>query len=371
MKKILSLIIASATVVSMLASCTTPETKSSITASAGTEKYVSFLEERLDTMPDSLVIASGAGTAEYGVDIADFIDSEGYTIRANDGDVVILGKTDKGLDRAVRRFVNYGNNQNYSFSYGEGYRVKNLTIEGNDISEYSIIIPDDADECMRYATDELVKYIKLACGVTLPVYSMSDAKPGRTITFSIDAETLGDEAFTIQVASNGIVDIFCGQYRGALYGVYGLLKDIGWRFLGDGTEYLYEADHVNLTTDINRTETPAIDNRFASDYPIAYDLSVGNRLNFHGRYWNNASMSKYGYYGVTREACHGLAEYAGEIDWGGAYDGFNVSHSQPCFTDEDILQAIENHYRNYIESKIAAGAVPGKDLAYIDVSQFD
>lgn len=370
MKKVLSAIVASATLLSSVIGCSAPvKEANSVTASAGAEKYVSFLEERLDVMPDSLVIASGSDTAEYGVDIADFIDSEGYTIRANDGDVVILGKTDKGLDRAVRRFVNYGNNQNYSFSYGEGYRVKNLTIEGNDISEYSIIIPDDADECMRYATDEFVKYIKLACGVTLPVYSMSDAKSGRTITFSIDAETLGDEAFTIQVASNGIVDIFCGQYRGALYGVYGLLKDIGWRFLGDGTEYLYESESVDLTTDINRTETPAINNRFAAAYPISYDLSVGNRLYYHGRYVNASTMSKYGYYGVVREACHGLAEFCGPIDWQGSFGGF--SGSQPCFTDGNILQAIEDHFRSYIEKQLAAGAVPGKDLAYIDVSQYD
>lgn len=375
MKKLISLIVLASFILSAAAGCSAPIKGScSVTASAGAEKHLALLEERLEEMPDSLVIVSGDDTARYGVDTSEFIDDEGYTIRAADGDVVILGKTDKALDRAVRQFTNYGNSDNYSFTYGESYRVQDLTIMGNDISEYAVIISDDADECMRYAVGEFVHYVKLACGVTLPIYFETDYptlsdKPARQITLKIDYPTLGDEAFRIDVKADGNLDIFCGQYRGGLYGVYGLLYDIGWRFLGDGNEYLYEAESVDLTTDINRTEEPAIANRFASAYPIAYDLSVGNRLNYHGRYVNAQAMSKYGQYGVIREACHGLREFAGEIDWGGSYGGFNGS--QPCYTDEGVLQAIENHFRGYIEKRLEAGDTPGKELAYIDVSQFD
>lgn len=371
----LSLILAGIMTASAISSCAVPNTANSVTASAGAEKFVSLLEERLTEMPDSLVIASGDDTAAYGVDVADFVDDEGYTIRASEGEVVILGKTDKAIDRAVRQFSNYGNNENYTFTYGEGYRIGKLTVNGNDISEYAIVRPDDADESMCYATDELVKYVRLACGTTLPVYSESDYaaatdKPARRITLKIDYPVLGNEAFTIDMKDNGDLDILGGQYRGCMYGVYGLLKDMGWRFFGDGIEYLYESESVDLTDAINRTEEPAIANRFASAYPIAYDFSVGNRLYYHGRYVNAATMSKYGFYGVIREACHGLKEFEGGVaDWHGSYNGFNGS--QPCFTDEDVLQAIEDHYRNYIETRLAAGDIPGKELAYIDVSQFD
>ena len=370
MKKFLSLILAGVTVSSVLASCSAPEAGTSITASDGAEKYVSFLEGRLDAMPDSLVIVSGADTAAYGVDADGFVDSEGYTIRANDGDVVILAKTDAGLDRAVRQYANYGNSDSYTFSYGEGYRVQNLTVYGNDIADYGIVIPDDADECMRYAADELVKYVKLATGVTLPVYSASAAdKPSLAITFTIDYPAHGDEAFSIDVKENGTIDILCGQYRGCLYGAYGLLHDIGWRFIGDGTEYVYESKGLDLTSEINRTEEAAFATRIASKYPNDYSPAIGNRLNIHNGNWTEDIMRKYGYYGITRQACHGLKEFAGAIDWGGAYEGFNGS--QPCFTDEAVLQAIENHFRKYIETRLAAGDTPGKELAYIDVSQFD
>ena len=374
MKRTLPLILAGVMTATVLSSCAVPENGYSLTASAGTEKFVSLLEDRLTEMPDSLVIASGDDTKAYGVDVSAFVDDEGYTIRAEDGDVVILGKTDAALDRAVRQFANYGNNDNYIFTYGEGYRIGKLTVCGNDISEYAIVRPDDADECMLYAADELAKYVNLACSVALPEYSESEYaaasdKPAKAITLTVDYPALGDEAFTVNVKADGNIDILGGRFRGGLYGVYGLLKDIGWRFLGDGIEYLYEADTVDLTSDINRTEEPAIANRFASAYPISHDFSIGNRLNYHGRYVNAATMSKYGYYGVVREACHGLREFAGEIDWSGSYNGFNGS--QPCFTDEGVLQAIEDHFRNYIETRLAAGDTPGKELAYIDVSQFD
>jgi len=372
-KRKISLLLSGITVMSVLSSCTVSKTDTSITASAGSDKYIELLEDRLSQMPD-LVIASGADTAAYGVDTSDFVDDEGYTIRASEGEVVILAKTDAGLDRAVRHFANYGNNKNYTFTYGEGYRVKRLTIAGNDISGYAVVRPDDADECMRYATEELVKYVRLACGVSLPVYSMSDYaaatdKPARTITLKIDYPALGDEAFTIQVKDDGNLDILGGRFRGGLYGVYGLLHDIGWRFIGDGTEYLYETESVDITSDINRTEKAAINNRFASDYPSVHGFVPGVRLKFHGRYVDAAAMSKYGFYGVVAEACHGLD--ANGVDWQGTYDGFKTEGKQPCYTDEDVLQAIEDHFRRHIETRLAAGDTPGKELCYIDVAQFD
>jgi hypothetical protein len=118
--RIISLTLAGIISASALASCNTPEKNgSSITASAGAETYAAFLEERLGVMPDSLIIASGDDTAAYGVDTSSFIGNEGYTIRAKDGEVVILGKNEKGLDRAVRQFAKYGNNESYTYTYGE------------------------------------------------------------------------------------------------------------------------------------------------------------------------------------------------------------------------------------------------------------
>lgn len=368
----IALLLAGLMTASAVTSCAVPNTANSITASASAKKYVNFLEERLDDMPDDLLIAVGDDAAAYGVDVSEFVDDEGYTIRAKNGEVIILGKTDAALDRAVRHFANYGNDKNYTFTYGERYRVKKLTIAGNDISEYAIVSPDDADECMLYAADELAKYIKLACGATLPEYSQSEYaaavdKPKRLISLKIDYPALGDEAFTIDVKDDGDLDILGGRYRGGLYGVYGLMYDIGWRFLGDNIQHLYEAEHIDLTSDINRTETASIANRFCSDKSV-WDNGVGSKLNLHGRYLDAAATSKYGFYGIVAQASHGLHE--GNVDWQGYYDA-TYETAQPCFTNEDILQCIEDHVVKTIQARLDAGQEIGKDLTYIDVAQFD
>lgn len=371
--KALSLSLAIIFTASCATSCGVPNRGTSITASADTERYVTFLQDRLTDMPDELVIAAGCDTAKYGVDMSAYADSEGYYIRADGGDVVILGKTDAGLDRAVRQYAKYGNKDSYTYTYGESYRVQSLTVMGNDISEYAVVRPDDADECMTYASSELVKYISKACGAVLPEYTESEytsaeAKTAKAITLSIDYPAHGDEAFSIEVKDDGNVDILCGRYRGGLYGVYGLLEDMGWRFLGDNIEYLYEADCVDLTDEINRTENGAVPNRFTSDRSFT-DYVVGSKSHYHGRYLSSSATAKYGFYGIISEACHGLD--ANGVDWQGTYAGIKSEGKQPCFTDEDILQAIEDHFRKIIEAKLAAGLTVGKEFCYIDVAQFD
>ncbi len=368
-RRIISITLAVLTVSSLFASCNVPDnTGISLTASAGCEQYIEFLKERLGAdMPDDVVIAVGDDTVKYGADMSDFKDSEGYTVRANDGNLVILGKTEASVDRAVRQFANYGNNGNYSFTYGEGYRVKKLTVMGNDISEYAIVRADNiGDSYMDVAAKELSVYIEKTCGVKLPVYTESeygsaDDRPGRTISMSIDYPNLGDEGFTIDVKPDGNAEILGGRYRGCLYGVYDLLRDIGWRFtsdsMGEYIEYLYESELVDLTEDIDRTEMPKVANRKYHDG----GQSIGaNRNSLKLKLYGNENE-----YGFVVPAVHGLHS----VDFGDLFD--HTQGSQPCFTDEDILQAIENSVIKQVQDKLDAGQVIGRELTYVDVAQFD
>jgi len=364
MKRLISAVLVSLMLLSGVA-CgrTVPDTANSVTASAGTEKYVTLFEERTETMPDSLVLATGEDATAYGVDVSAFVDDEGYTVRANDGDVVILAKTAAGIDRGVRHITAYGNYENYTFTYGEDYRVRNLTVMGKPIEDFAIVRPDDADASMCYATEELVKYVRLATGVTLPIYSKGDyTADGNKIELIIDYPGHDDEAFSVDVKENGDIDILCGRYRGGLYGVYGLLEDIGWRYLADGTEYVYETDSLNLTEDLDRREEGAIPNRFSASFTChKYPLANGVRINAH---YNIGGDVKYGLYGITQPACHGLLAVT---DLRGA----DRNGEQPCFTNEDGLDGIEEYFRGQIEARLAAGAVVGRDFNFIDVSQFD
>ena len=107
MKKLISMILAAVMLLSVVSCGKTVPAELSVTASAGMEKYTALFEERVDVMPDSLTIAVGKDADAYGVDVSGFSDSEGYTVRAADGDVVILAKNADGADRGVRGIVHY------------------------------------------------------------------------------------------------------------------------------------------------------------------------------------------------------------------------------------------------------------------------
>jgi len=378
-KKFLSAI-AAVTIVFSAVACGSPATETfdnaNITIAGTSSEYAQYLENKLPTMPDSLTLATGESAMEYGIDIDSFVSDDGFTIRASNGEVVILAKNDAGIDRAVRHLVNYGNIDSYNYTYGEGYRVGSLTIAGNDISEYVVIRDDDADECQTFAASELVTYIEKTCGVTIPSFTVSEyaaavGAPSRTITLTVDYPALGDEAFTIDVGGDGNLTISGGRFRGCMYGVYDLLRDIGWRFtadaLGNYVEYLYEANNVNLTSDINRTEEASMRDRKIYDggeiHPNVNNLAAKLFINPP-----DGMQTKHGPFGLCVTACHGLQANAGIFK---DYYDFAMEGTQPCFTDENILQCIEDYCRDYVESRLAAGMKIGREISCIDISQFD
>lgn len=357
------------------ASETEQSTGGNVTVSGTSSEYADYIEKYSPKLPDSLILAVGEEAAAYGMDTAHFVDSEGYSIRARDGEVVILAVSDGGMDRAVREYVKNGNAENYTFTYGEDYRVGSLSIAGNDISEYALIVDEDADTCNTFAATELVTYIKKTCGAALPTYtaaeyaSATDA-PSRRIVLSVDYPALGDEAFTIRVEDNGDLTILGGRYRGCMYGVYSLLRDIGWRFASDSigkyVEYLYEAESVDLTAELNRTED--------SDIAYRYLWNAGsynkNSSNLGVKLFSNArdfSRKKYGIYGTVPCATHGISD----VDFGDFYDKGNASVKQPCYSNEDILDCIETYCRSTVENRLESGQTIGRELSYLDISQFD
>ncbi|MBQ7712921.1 MAG: hypothetical protein IJT69_03790, partial [Clostridia bacterium] len=103
---------------------------------------------------------------------------------------------------------------------------------------------------------------------------------------------------------DGTLAINGGIWRGELYGVWDFLEeDIGWRFLGaafipsDKREYLYESDYLDITSAIDRTETP--------DIPI---IRAGGSapMRLKHTYALEGNKSAFGSYGWARATCHGL-----------------------------------------------------------------
>jgi len=385
MKRLICTVLASLMLLSATA-CgkVSPDTSATATASAPEQ----LLIDRLGST-EGLILGTSDAAAEYGIDMTDFRD-EGYIIRSEGAETLIFGKTEKGLDRAVRYYANNCTEGGIlNITYGEGYRVKQITIAGRDISEYSIYLFEGADQCHTMAAAELQNYISLACGITLPIVNAPAEHNIVLEQVGLDdprSEVLGREGFNISVRDDGELYISGGRDRGCLYGVYELLEAyIGWRFAANGEVldhianandfYLYEAEHIDIPAGLEDEQVPSFDYRqgrlYAGGQNQLYYSNLPVILRENDLLRGKAAYNGYGY---ARGANHGLLigpirnDYISDeiVD-----DNVKNNFRQPCFTSDLLLEGSIEYYTEYIESCLAAGQRIGEELVYIDIAQVD
>ncbi len=161
-----------------------------------------------------------------------------------------------------------------------------------------------------------------------------------------------------------------------MYGVYDFLEeDIGWRFVNDiygrhsgnnnyQIDYLYESEHVDVTSAADRFENSSIKYReFYDAADTVYSTSLAKKF--------KVSLDVPGAYGLTGKACHGLDADHSNIFKNDEYLGERIEGRQPCYTNEDIITAIENYVIWKVESGIAAGQRIGREIVTIDIAQPD
>ena len=223
MKRRISAVLGALIIASSVASCapTKDIATNAVTASGNLSVYADWLTKRLESdsrldEDTDIYIGDAMGAESYGIDVSSLSD-EGFIIRRTAGAdaTLIFGKTDDGVDRAVRYYANYCSDEGeLNVVEGEGYRVGSITIEGIDLSEYVIVCPEDADECQQFAATELRRFLGDACGIYPEIVTESE---GYAITLVCDksGETYGDEAFNIKSHEKGIT-ITGGRWRGCI-----------------------------------------------------------------------------------------------------------------------------------------------------------
>ena len=104
MKKILALALSVLTVSSVLASCSDGRAaenyspKITVSSSDAAESAVWLTEKLGDRLTDEVYLAVGDAK---GIDMSDF-ENDGYVIRTDAGNALIVGRSADGLDRGVR-----------------------------------------------------------------------------------------------------------------------------------------------------------------------------------------------------------------------------------------------------------------------------
>ena len=398
MKKALSLVLCTATLISLLAGCgsetTTGTQASSVTASGNVSVYTDWLTDRLTAdgriTDDTKIIVGNADTAaEYGIDVSTLSD-DGFIIRrsATDNTTLIFASTNNGVDRGVRHFANYCSDEGeLNVVKGEGYRIGKITIAGADLSEYVIVNPEPDNVNMTYTAEELQRYLSDACGISPEIVTEAD-DDAYAITFvrDEDGSEYGDENFLIKSHDHGIT-ITGGKFRGCMYGMHTFLEEyIGIRFYykfgttpvnGDYSQaYIYEADEITIAADeIDYYGEASIVSRCGySDYPY-----FSPALKYNGPMYNRGQQSTYndylyGTYGVAGNVTHGLYTIYFPGQEFGEWDPNYQPGTNPCFTNEDLFDELFSRVVADLDHRVNdLGEEPMKErsMCCIDIAQLD
>ncbi|MFH0796773.1 MAG: DUF4838 domain-containing protein [Candidatus Omnitrophota bacterium] len=162
-----------------------------------------------------------------------------------------------------------------------------VTLVTKHISEYTIVIPENAQPAEIRAAQELQRYLKEISGTELPIVNDTGRIPSQAILLGnirnsplkIDRTKLGADGFCIETSLDKII-IAGGSPRGTLYGVYQFLEDyLGCRWFSDKESRVPKKETIVLP-DIHRTVIPPLEYREAyyveAETP---DWAARNRIN--------------------------------------------------------------------------------------------
>ena len=247
-------------------------------------------------------------------------------------------------------------------------------------SKYRIVIPKEADPAVRYAAEELQRFLEQSTGAKLPVITEKRFYFGPSILIGPCRETrkAGLVEDAAQLAEDGVMIRSLGKdvallgqnERGNLYSVYVFLeKYLGVRFLA--WDYTHVPKHNDLSLpEIDYSYAPPFMYREALYYDsfpkeiaarqrlngpaTACDETVGGKIAFHPYVHSFDDLFPESEYFEEHPEYYGLQggkRVAGEV------------HAQICLTNPDVLRIATETVFKWIEEN--------PDVPIIDVSQND
>ena len=126
-----------------------------------------------------------------------------------------------------------------------------------------IVTATNADECVRYAANELRVYTKKMTGVSMPIVDARSLvlPPPRAVFLECGGDASAPDSFRLRV-SNGCLHVTGGGSRGVLYGVYELLERFGGcGWFAPWCEKVPNNGVFEVPQDLDVVERPAFEGR--------------------------------------------------------------------------------------------------------------
>ena len=231
----------------------------------------------------------------------------------------------------------------------------------NKASDYRVVISAAADEAVRYAADELAKYLELMGGVKLPVvYDSTETQEKEIVIGKTNREgtpcgsglihdgfiwkTVGEKLFILGENS-----------RACLQGVYRLLEDVlGCRFFAKDVEKIPSRRMISLP-ELDRTVISPLEYRETFWFDVEYNPDFNVKRGFNSFYYHNQSPRHGGgmqYWGFDHTLFNYVSpdEYFDEHpEYFSMVDGVRIrENTQLCLTNPEVIEITKRKLRQNI-----------------------
>ncbi len=223
-------------------------------------------------------------------------------------------------------------------------------------TDYKIVIPENATECISFAGQELQKYMSMATGASMEIIADTGLTLdgsgkyialGESSLFEESGMTVGEDelnrdGYKIKRYDNTVV--ICGARDiGTLYGIYDFLSyEIDFEaYTSD--EIYYKTDKTVYLNDFDLVEVPSFAGR-STDGPLQFNSYESALLKYRGYSVNNAIYD----YGASKTFAFGHSETYMFIIPRSKYESlhpewFKQASLQMCLTNEELIaEAIKN-----------------------------
>lgn len=171
------------------------------------------------------------------------------------------------------------NNDNTATDDTPKYEESGYSLVNNGLSEYVILLPENADNYEYTAADELVYFLEAATGAELPVKTEETYTPKENASIisigdtdfadkaGVKADgTLGNSGYIMKTIENQLFIVSDGNGLGCVYAVYDLLEStVGYRYYYTDEIYYEEKSTVALYQ-YDITADPSFDFRAISTW---------------------------------------------------------------------------------------------------------
>ena len=251
-----------------------------------------------------------------------------------------------------------------------------LVFVQNNISEYTIIRPENSTDANMKAASELRSYIQKISGVGIPV--KTDSEPvgeyeilvgytNRSAEGQFDTAKLGNEGFVIETVGKKLFIAGSGV-RGALYGVYTFLEEyLGCRFYTSDYEKIPSRDVLGVQPIERDEQIPVFEYRDI-DFVVSRANDFQPKLKANGVY-NYTSAEFGGKVEYVGGFVHTLEQWIPQETYPQYYgvneDGTRQSGwgAQPCLSNPEVLEFVKEKVRSLLKDR--------PDAKIISISQPD